>query len=195
MLDDGDGKCVCPQLHFPFALQMVSVKRRTSRPRLASARCFMRVTARSFTKQRITLGVQVRFEVWRGVCVHPKQRSQHRLDCRKRITLAGKPPSGCGKRRAPALRSRREKALAPCRFQTRFEHDRGFIPKPAKQCSTGCNRHSKQHPLQTGVRLSSAAAPRLCLFLADLPRRPCRRLGRYIVRGYTMPRPQAAISE
>ena len=112
--------------HFLFAsLQMVS-KRRTSRRQAA---------LRGDLPSRGQAAVR---RVRRGVCVHLKQRQ----------ILPGLPQADYpqASRRADAETTRpryavgAKKPLCHAAFQTRFEHDRGFIPKPAKTvfyCVTG----------------------------------------------------------
>ena len=65
---------------------------------------------RSFTKPRTGGGAP---SAARRLC--PPQTASNTARTAASGSPAGKPPSGCGND-APALRSRREKALTPCRF-------------------------------------------------------------------------------
>ncbi len=116
LLDDGD-ECVCPQL---ISIRFFADGFKT--PYFPPTSCF----TRSFTKQRTGGGAPSAARRLR-----PPQTVSNTARTAASGSPADKPPSGCGND-APALRSRREKALRHAAFQTRFEHDRGFIPKPAK---------------------------------------------------------------
>lgn len=117
LLDDGD-ECVCPQLISYSLLCRWFQKRRTSRRQAA---------LRGALPSRGQAAVR---RVRCGVCVHLKQRQ----------ILPGLPQADHpqASRRADAETTRpryavgAKKPLRHAAFQTRFEHDRGFMPKPAK---------------------------------------------------------------